>query len=288
MKELKILAIVVAISAVLYIGIEPFAHSQMHPHVAPADFSFEDLEKNSKTGDAKRGAQTFMMAGCTGCHGVASQGIPAPMDDETASLSFGVVPPDLSTTGYLYDANYLATLIKDPVKAMKLEHKFNDSNPHPMSAFMGLGGDIDQEVADMVAYLQSISPSSIDGKKAYEDACLRCHGIKYDNKPLPTQADALNAYMGTVPPDLSMTIRSKGEEYLNTFINDPQKHLPGTSMPRVGLNQEAQEKIVSYLENVGDRKKPERETLGLYLIGYFLLLSVFAFLWKKKVWKEVE
>jgi ubiquinol-cytochrome c reductase cytochrome c1 subunit len=95
-KELKILAIVVAISAVLYIGIEPFAHSQMHPHVAPADFSFEDLEKNSKTGDAKRGAQTFMMAGCTGCHGVASQGIPAPMDDETASLSFGVIPPDLN------------------------------------------------------------------------------------------------------------------------------------------------------------------------------------------------
>ncbi|NLC27373.1 MAG: cytochrome c1, partial [Campylobacteraceae bacterium] len=80
MKELKILGLVVAITAVLYWGIEPFAHSQMHPKVAPADYNFEDLEKNTKVGDASRGAETFMMAGCIACHGLKSQGMDSPMD----------------------------------------------------------------------------------------------------------------------------------------------------------------------------------------------------------------
>lgn len=288
MKELKILGIVVAVSAILYIGIEPIAHSQMHPSVAPADFSFSDLEKNTKTGDAVRGEQTFMMAGCTGCHGLESQGISAPMDNATASASFGVVPPDLSTTGYLYEQNFLAMLIKNPAVALKIEHKFNDTNPHPMSAFYGLGGDIDQEIADIVAYLQSVAPESVDGEKAYEDACLRCHSIKYDNKLTPSDKEALVSYLATLPPDLSMTIRAKGESYLNTFINNPQKHLEGTLMPRVGLTQDAQEKVIEYMESIGDSKKDEREQTGMYLIIYFAILSVFAVLWKNKIWKEVE
>lgn len=288
MKELKILGIVVAVSAILYIGIEPIAHSQMHPSVAPADFSFSDLEKNTKTGDAVRGQETFMMAGCTGCHGLESQGISAPMDNATASASFGVVPPDLSTTGYLYEQNFLAMLIKNPAVALKIEHKFNDTNPHPMSAFYGLGGDIDQEIADIVAYLQSVAPESVDGEKAYEDACLRCHSIKYDNKLTPSDKEALVSYLATLPPDLSMTIRAKGESYLNTFINNPQKHLEGTLMPRVGLTQDAQEKVIEYMESIGDSKKDEREQTGMYLIIYFAILSVFAVLWKNKIWKEVE
>jgi ubiquinol-cytochrome c reductase cytochrome c1 subunit len=287
MKELKILGIVVAISAVLYIGIEPIAHSQLHPSVAPADFSFSDLEKNTKTGDPVTGEQTFMMAGCTGCHGLESQGFPAPMDDATASASFGVVPPDLSTTGYLYDANFLAMLIKNPAVALKVEHKFNDSHPHPMSAFYGLGGDIDQEIADIVVYLQSIAPETVSGEKAYEDACLRCHSIKYDNKLAPSGKEALTTYMATLPPDLSMTIRAKGEKYLTTFINNPQKHLGGTLMPRVGLTQESQEKVISYMQSIGDSKKDEREQTGMYLMIYFAILSIFAILWKKKVWREV-
>ena len=44
MRELKILAVVVALTLITYWGVEPFAHSQMHPHVAPADFKFTDLQ----------------------------------------------------------------------------------------------------------------------------------------------------------------------------------------------------------------------------------------------------
>ena len=93
--------------------------------------------------------------------------------------------------------------------------------------------------------------------------------------------------MGTTPPDLSMVIRSKGKEYLNKFINDPQKLLSGTSMPRVGLTKDSQEKVISYLEEVGDRKKAERESLGFKLIVFMFVFTIIAYFWKVKIWKEV-
>ena len=119
MRELKILAVVLFFTGLVYWGVEPFAHSQLHPHVAPADFAFKDLEPNTKTGDATRGAEAFMGGGCIGCHGVASAGMPSPMDDASAAAAFGVVAPDLSSAALIYDKNYLAALIKDPTKALK-------------------------------------------------------------------------------------------------------------------------------------------------------------------------
>ena len=67
-----------------------------------------------------------MNAGCIGCHGLKSQGVPSPMDNATASASFGVVPPDLSTAGTIYSENFLSALIKDPAHALNVEHKFTD------------------------------------------------------------------------------------------------------------------------------------------------------------------
>lgn len=288
MREFKILAVVLFFTAIIYYGVEPFAHSQMHPHVAPADFAFKDLGHTDKVGDPKKGAESFIAAGCTGCHSLKSQGMNAPMDDEAASGAFGVVPPDLSTAGALYDRNFLIALIKEPTKALKVEHKFNETKLHPMVAFFGLGGDINQEVADIVAYLQSIAPQTLSNKEVFADACQRCHDMKYDNVYSRSNKDALKAYMGTLPPDLSITIRAKGEEYLTTFINNPQKQLAGTSMPRVGLTENAQKQVITYLEEVGDRKKAERESLGLKLVGYMAIFAFLAFLWKVKVWKEVH
>ncbi|MBV5278631.1 MAG: cytochrome c1 [Campylobacteraceae bacterium] len=288
MREFKILGVVLFFTALIYWGVEPFAHSQMHPHVAPADFAFKDLGATSKVGNATKGAENFMSAGCIGCHGVKSQGMEPPMDNAAASVAFGVVPPDLSTAGLIYDKNYLAALIKEPTKALNVEHKFNDTKPHPMIQFFGLGGDIDQEIADIVAYLQSIAPKEIDNKKTYEDACQRCHDMKYDKVFSTSEKDALKAYMGTTPPDLSMMIRAKSKDYLSTFINNPQKQLAGTSMPRVGLNEVHQNKVISYMEKVGDRKKAERDDLGYKLIGFMVLFTLLAYLWKVKIWREVH
>jgi ubiquinol-cytochrome c reductase cytochrome c1 subunit len=288
MRDLKILIVVIFFTGLVYWGVEPLAHSQMHPHVAPADFTFSDLPAMNKVGDATKGAEDFMNAGCIGCHGVKSQGMAAPMDDKTASETFGVTPPDLSTAGTLYDANFLAALIKNPAHALKLEHKFNDERPFPMTSFYGLGGNIDQEVANIVAYLQSIAPKDISEERAFEDACERCHSLKYEKRFVKSEMGPLKKYMGTTPPDLSMMIRSKGEEYLTTFLNDPQKQLPGTSMPRVGLNKGSQEKIIAYLEKAGDRKKAQRESLGVKVLGYMVIFTILAYLWKLKIWRDVH
>lgn len=355
MREVVIFIVLVFFTGVVYWGVEPLAHSVMHPHVAPADFDyskeakdyakeqvldaqeyFEDaqsdlkgisdtkskdyesakaivdsskialnhaqsLAKNTDTfwnevngidlskGDAAKGAETFMNAGCIGCHGVKSQGMPAPMDNAAAAASFGVVPPDLSSAGYIYSPKFLAALIKNPTLALHVEGKFNDTRPFPMTQFYGAGGaDINQEIADIVAYLTSIAPKTLTDKEVFQNACQRCHGMKYDKLSALTDKTSLEKYMGSIPPDLSIMIRARSKSFLETFINDPQKNLPGTSMPRVGLNKKSQEQVITYMENVGDSKKAERESLGLKIIGYFLILSIFAILWKLSVWRRVH
>lgn len=244
---------------------------------------------NLAKGDATKGAETFASAGCAGCHGVEAAGMPTAMSAAELSEAYGVVPPDLISAGAIYDEHFLAALIKDPTKALKLTHKFNDETPYPMPAFFGAGGeDPNAEIADMVAYLKSIAPKEISDEKVFLDACQRCHDMKYENKYVLTNRVNLAAYMGSNPPDLSMMIRSKGDDYLHKFINDTQKMLPGTSMPRVGLNKASKDKVVAYMAKAGDAKKAERESLGINAMIYFLIFGIFGWLWKRKVWSDLH
>lgn len=341
MKELKIFIIIAFLAGVMYWGIEPYAHSVMHPHVNDVsyDFAMEDinqakfvleakkvaLEKTKKLGDDKktasaqkeveeaqsildeytnfwneiksidfakgdaiRGKEAFENAGCIGCHGVDAIQNPAPMDAETASEAYGVNPPDLSTAGLIYDEKFLAAVIKNPTMALKLSHKFNDEKPYPMPQFSGLGGDMNQELSDIVAYLKSIAPKQISDQKVFHDACQRCHDMKYEKDYVTSNRVNLANYLGSNPPDLSMMIRSKGDEYLHKFINDTQKMLPGTTMPRVGLTMQAENQVVEYMTKAGDDKKTQRENLGVNIMIYFFIFGLFAYLWKRKIWSELH
>ena len=294
MRELKILAVVVVLTLVTYWGVEPYAHAVMHPHVAPADFAFSDTKEDVAAikdlkGNAKNG-ETLVTANCTACHSIESKGFPKIMDNASAAAAYGVTPPDLGTAGKLYNADYLASFIQDPAKTAKVSHKFVDGKVHPMPQFNWMQP---QEIADVVAYLQSIAPEKMTNKEVFSDACQRCHSIKYaDMKDKTMSAFTPNAeikqYMGKLPPDLSQMIRSRGEHYLETFINDPQKHLEGTAMPRVGLTHEAQEQVIAYLEEVGDSKKHQREELGPKFLVYLVIFAIFGFLWKASRWRDVH
>ncbi|RXJ94360.1 cytochrome C [Malaciobacter molluscorum] len=346
MREIKILAVVVVLTLITYWGVEPFAHSQMHPHVDPANYDFaqadkvsakeqvdekkEALEKaeaqakatgNEKlthipkseyneavkfektindfwasnkealslTGNATNGA-TLVQANCTACHSIKKEGFPPVMDDASSAAAYGVVPPDLSTAGKLYSKEYLVGFIKEPTLASKVSHKFVDGRVHPMPSYSWMQP---QEIADMVAYLQSIAPDKMTDKEVFQNACQRCHGIKYGDMLGGTMAahtpeTNIKAYMGKVPPDLSQYIRSRGAQYLHEFINDPQKHLEGTAMPRVGLTKDSEEKVISYLEKVGDSKKAQREELGPKFLIYLVIFAIFAWLWKASKWRDVH
>lgn len=319
MRELKIFAFIVIVVGILYWGVEPLAHSVFYPKSAPADFAFSDLEKLPTDGDIENGKA--LAATCNACHGIKQDGLPALMTDDLLYAAYGVVPPDLSHIGAIYDANFLANLIKDPIKALKLTHKFNDEKPFPMPP----AGLSDEEIGDIVAYFKSIGERSLNqsvleseeykiqaeaikknainkeqkealsalkrhltNKEVFKDACLRCHSMKYDKLSSLTPEDVLVNYMGAKAPDLSMMIRSRGEERLHKFINDPQKIISGTSMPRVGLSQNAQNQVVKYMESVGDSKKSERESLGIILIGFMVIMAILAYLWKRKIWHNLH
>jgi ubiquinol-cytochrome c reductase cytochrome c1 subunit len=294
MRELKILAVLVFFTGVLYWGVEPFAHHQMHPHVEAPDYSFKDVDGlNGMTGDAQKGAES-VAANCTACHAIEAAGFPAVMDNASAAAAYGVVPPDLSTAGKIYDANFLAAFIKDPVTATKTEHKFVDGKVHPMPAY---GWMESQEIANIVAYLQSIAPKEMTNKEVFADACQRCHSIKYGDYRFDgtvssmlakTPVENITSYMGKTPPDLSQYIRSRGEEWLHEFINNPQKHLEGTAMPRVGLSHESEKQVIEYMTEVGDSSKDERAALGPKFLGYLVIFAIFAWLWKAKIWREMH
>jgi ubiquinol-cytochrome c reductase cytochrome c1 subunit len=311
MKELKILAVVVFFTLLTYFLVEPYAHSQMHKHVDSEGFKYKDLPVMTKTGDATSG-QDLVMSNCTGCHSIDAAGMPAPMDSVMAAQSYGVNPPDLSNAGVIYDANFLADLIKNPAHALKVEHKFdaNSGKMHPMVPFYGMGGDLDQEVADMVAYLQSISVKAeeVTPAMAFENACGRCHAMSYENwtqigtKPkfkhekdslaydikVMEYQDSLKAYMGKLPPDLSMYYRSRSEHFLSTFIENPQNHLAGTAMPRVGVTAETAEKVIEHMADSADTKREKRDAIGKYVMIYMLIFAILAILWKKQVWRELH
>ncbi len=353
MKELKILAVVVFFALITYIGVEPFAHSQMHKHaksfgfvydgrsdIAVIDEKIEEVRKNAEEskdakakaeaqkeitalkkrqedikgfwqhvskiaslqGDAGRGKNAVMS--CVGCHAISSQGMAAPMDAVAAAGAYGVNPPDLSDAGALYDPNFLAAFILDPAHGAFVKQS-------AMPA--GLGGD-DQSIADIIAYLRSIAPKEISPKQAYESACGRCHAMRYaqwtqigtvpKTKPdlltrtdigalqfkqkVATYQQSLAKYLGKLPPDLSIIVRARSEHFLETFVENPQSQLYGTAMPRVGVTKEAYEKIYRYLEEVGDPSKPKREAVGPWVIGFFFIFAILAYLWKQYHWRELH
>lgn len=339
-KEFRILTIVTIMVGYIYWGFEPFAHHEMHPHVAEASYAFdgkgdvEALEEHmavvkekggdvaaieaqieetkefwaravaigAMSGNAQSG-KALVEANCMACHALQADGYPALMSNEDAAAMYGVTPPDLSLAGRIYDKNYLAAFIANPVKAMHIEHKYPADGakmfPMPSSDWMA-----DQEIADMIAYLAEAStkvakPEVKEGasefeitkatnKQVFEAACVRCHSMGYAGIQAHTPAAIMSEYIGANPPDLSQHIRSRGDEFLHNFINDPQRKLAGTGMPRVGLTKEAELEVVEYMTQIGDSKKDEREELGPKVLIYLVFLAIFALLWKKQIWRDLH
>jgi len=321
-KELKIFGVVAFFTLVLYWGVEPFAHSQMHKHVEGNNLVYDgkaDIEEASKDkketkkefwaevkkiaqikGDPKAGEQIFNST-CAGCH----------MDG--AGNMGGVTPPSLEHAGTLYDKNFLIALIKDPAMATNVDHKYKDTSMHPMGAVKSMVSN-PQDIANVVAYIKAKKAGEVTPKEAFIEACGRCHAnrygkltqlgeipktksniktgqdiekLKYDQKVAEEQ-NSLADYLGKLPPDLSIIYRARGEHYLHTFIENPQSHLPGTAMPRVGLSEEGMEKVMEYLEETGDPSAPARALLGPWVIGFFIIFTILAYLWKQSQWRDLH
>ncbi|CAA6801961.1 MAG: ubiquinol cytochrome C oxidoreductase, cytochrome C1 subunit [uncultured Sulfurovum sp.] len=357
-KELKILAVVVFFTGLLYWGVEPYAHHAMHAKydgqgneikieshgfvydgtteanvngVIVADLERKVMEEGSPEpkavlaaklaaakdiqskkasfwkevgtiaelkGDATAGEAGF--ASCMGCH----NGLNMNMG--------GVIPPNLDHAGALYDKNYLIALLKDPAMASNVDHKYADTSMHPMGSIKGTMSH--QQIADVVAFMKEKKAAEPTAKQAFMEACVRCHAMRYDKvtqlgeapktkeniktghdieamkyaQKVAEEQATLATYMGKLPPDLSMIIRARSGHFMETFIEDPQTQLPGTSMPRVGLSEEGYEKVHQYLMDIGDPSKPARDIAAPWVLGFFVIFTILAYLWKRHQWKDLH
>lgn len=255
--------------------------------------SIAELKGNAAAGEAAFGS-------CMGCH----NGLNMNMG--------GVIPPNLDHAGALYDTNYLIALLKDPAMASNVDHKYEDTSMHPMGSIKGTMSD--QQIADVVAFMKEKKAAEPTAKQAFMEACVRCHAMRYDKltqlgeapktkeniktghdieamkyaQKVAEEQATLATYMGKLPPDLSMIIRARSEHFMETFIEDPQTQLPGTSMPRVGLSEEGYEKVHQYLMDIGDPSKPARDMAAPWVLGFLVIFTILAYLWKRHQWKDLH
>ncbi|MCC6063295.1 MAG: c-type cytochrome [Thermocrinis sp.] len=159
-----------------------------------------------------------------------------------------------------------------------------------------------------------------EGRELFIQNCAACHSVRYDalyltqvqanpmlaslqekyGKVLPRDVyesvfmndlNALKEAFGKVPPDLSTIYLVKGPEYLYNFILEPQKVLPGTTMPPVMTGRpEETAKIVAYLRSVSEpppQEKAKRNIMGVVTIGYLIVMGILIWLWRARILKKM-
>lgn len=120
----------------------------------PAGLSFDDALLG--TGDPKAGEQAFLLSGCIGCHAIA--GNPAALSPIGPNLTHFATRHTLGGGLYPNDAEHLARWIKN-AKKMKpgaLMNVFGIGEYSPDLKAPVTVGLTDKQVADVVAYLQSL------------------------------------------------------------------------------------------------------------------------------------
>jgi len=177
-----------------------------------------------------------------------------------------------------------------------------------------------------------------NGAKLFMNYCSGCHAISFmrynrigsdlglsdelvkqnlmfaGNKPGETMVtampeDAASKWFGGVPPDLSLVARSKGTDwiytYLRSFYEDESrifgvnnKVLVNASMPDAlwslkDTQSEAEfdnsvRDITNFLDYVGEPAKLIRLQLGKWVLLFLGVLFILVYMLKKEYWKDVK
>jgi len=162
-----------------------------------------------------------------------------------------------------------------------------------------------------------------NGAKLFMNYCSGCHSISFMRynrigkdlgisdadveKNLMFSGD--KKWFGTTPPDLSLVSRSKGVDwiytYLRSFYKDESrpfgvnnKILVNASMPDVlwelKQNKSAEDfdqdvrDITNFLDYVGEPAKLVRVDLGYKVLAFLFVLFILSYLLKKEYWKDVK
>lgn len=139
---------------------------------------------------------------------------------------------------------------------------------------------------------------------------LMFNGEKIGDKVTSSMSDAgAVKWFGTTPPDLSLVSRSKGVDWIYTYLRGfykddsrpfgvNNKILVNASMPDVlwelKQNKSAEDfdqdvrDITNFLDYVGEPAKLVRVDLGYKVMGFLFILFILSYLLKKEYWKDVK
>ncbi len=115
---------------------------------------------------------------------------------------------------------------------------------------------------------------------------------------------------GIVPPDLSLMAKARegGAVYIHDVITgfytdakgqSANHAFPGIKMPDVlmvaqadaagkkEIDQKAKD-VSAFLDWASDPQAQERTSLGRYVIGYFVFLTLLLYFLKKKIWRQLD
>ena len=121
--------------------------------------------------------------------------------------------------------------------------------------------------------------------------------------------DGANKWFGRTPPDLSLTARAKGTDWVYTYLKGfyadetrpygVNNHvLENASMPdalwqskqdksELEFNQEVRD-ITNFLDYVSEPVKLIRYEIGVKVLGFLFILYILSYLMKKEYWKDVK
>ena len=124
---------------------------------------------------------------------------------------------------------------------------------------------------------------------------------------MPT--DGAKKWFGTTPPDLSLTARAKGTDWIYTYLrgfyaDDTRPYgvnnhvLENASMPdalwqskqdksELEFNREVRD-ITNFLDYVSEPVKLIRYEIGVKVLGFLFILFILSYLMKNEYWKDVK
>ncbi len=176
------------------------------------------------------------------------------------------------------------------------------------------------------------------GATTFANYCLSCHGIKFMRynrmasdlaiseetlrtnflQPSQKPGDLMTVNMsgedakrwfGTAPPDLSLTSRSRGPDWLYTFLRSfhaDENSVTGwnndlfqdVAMPHVLYQQQEAmspeeydqvvRDVVNFLVYVGEPARLVRYRIGIWTMIFVLIFTMFAYFLKKEYWKDIH
>lgn len=122
----------------------------------------------------------------------------------------------------------------------------------------------------------------------------------------PVQA---KAWFGVSPPDLTLEAKLRGADwvysYLISFYEDPSRpwgvnnHVfPNVGMPHIMADmqrtlpedefKDRMADITAFLEYAAEPIQATRNAMGIFVIGFLLILLIFTWLMKREFWKDVH